>query len=116
MAHRSHRLTSLHKVRSAFCVYDPSSHVSPVRTQRDPPLVRPQVLYCVQLPIQMSPPLRDVVSYVGVGISSKPLWRDRSRGSNYRLTSLEGEGLPVQPTVLTQSYQRTHLVPQGLVP
>src|SRR6266540_2106807 len=64
----------------------------------------------------MSPPLRDVFSYVGVGISLVALRRDRTRGSSYGLTSLEGEGLPVPPTVQTQSYRRTHLVSAGLVP
>src|SRR6266508_3528644 len=62
----------------------------------------------------MSPPLRDVFSYVGVGISSIALRRDRTRGSSYGLASLEGEGLLVRPTVWMQSYRRTHLLPQGL--
>src|SRR5947207_2850019 len=64
----------------------------------------------------MSPPLCDVLSYVGVGISSVALRWDRTRGSIYGLASLEGEGLLVRPTVRTQSYQRTHLLPQGIVP
>src|SRR6266540_3466690 len=40
------------------------------------------------------------------------LRRDRSQGSTYGLASLEGEGLPVPPTLREQqSYSRTHLVP-----
>ena len=40
------------------------------------------------------------------------LRQDRSRGSTYGLTSLEGEGLQVPPTLRAQqSYPRTHLVP-----
>src|SRR6266540_4647865 len=49
-------------------------------------------------------------------MSSVVLRRDRSRGSTYRLASLEGEGLPVHPTLRTQSYRRTHLVPARVVP
>src|SRR5438105_3951069 len=64
----------------------------------------------------MSPPSRDMFSYVGIRMSSVALPWDRSRGSTYGLTSLEGEGLPVRPTVRTQSYRRTHLLLQGLVP
>src|SRR5206468_352395 len=64
----------------------------------------------------MSSPLRDVFSYVSVGISSIALRRNHSWGLNYGLASLHGEGLQVRPTHWTQSYRRTHLVPKGLVP
>jgi len=48
----------------------------------------------------------------------------RSRGLTYGVTSLEGEGLPVRPTLRVQSYLTTHpgeglpvhLVPARLVP
>src|SRR5437763_1364840 len=64
----------------------------------------------------MSSPLRDMFSYIAIGISSVALRRDCTRGSRYELASLEGEGLPVPPTVRTQSYRMTHLVSVGLVP
>ena len=70
-----------------------------VRTQRDPQLFGPHVLRCVQSPIQVSPPSRDVFSYVGVRMSLVGLRQDRSQGSTYVLASLEGEGLPVPPMV-----------------
>ena len=63
-------------------------------------------------------------SYVGVRTSSVVLRRGRSRGSTYGVASLEGEGLPVPPTLRVQSYLTTHpgeglpvhLVPARLVP
>src|SRR5438128_12611281 len=63
--------------------------------------------------IQMSPPLCNVFSYIGFGISSVAIRWDHTQGSRYGLTSLEGEGLPVRPMVRTQSYRRTHLLLQG---
>ena len=60
--------------------------------------------------------LRDVFSYVSVGMSSVLLRRGRSRGSTYGVASLEGEGLLVPPIVWVQSYLTTHLVPARLVP
>src|SRR6266540_7382628 len=60
--------------------------------------------------------LRNVFSYVGVRMSSVALRRDRSRGSIYGFSSLEGEGLLVRATILTQSYRRPHLLPHGLLP
>ena len=65
----------------------------------------------------MSPPLRDVFSYITVGISSVDLRWDCTQGLRYRLTSLHVHGLhlPVPPTGWTKSYRMTHLVPAGLV-
>src|SRR6266540_6544167 len=60
--------------------------------------------------------LRDVFSYVGVRISSVGLRRDRCRGWTYGFASLEGEGLLVRLTILTQSYPKPHLLPHGLLP
>src|SRR6266540_3831607 len=60
--------------------------------------------------------LRDVFSYVSVRMSSVALRRDHSRGSTYGFASLEGEGLPVRATILTQSYRMPHLLPHGLLP
>src|SRR5438876_10794683 len=65
----------------------------------------------------MSPPLRDLFSYITVGISSVALRQDRTQGSKYELSSLHVHGLhlPVPPTGRTKSYRMTHLVPAGLV-
>ena len=64
----------------------------------------------------MTSPSRDVFSYAGVRTSSVVLRRGRSRGSTYGVASLEGEGLPVRPTLRVQSYLMTHLVPVRLIP
>ena len=90
--------------------------MAPVRTQRDPYLVGTQVVHCGQPPILVFCLLRDMFSYVSVGMSSVLLRRGRSRGSTYRVASLEGEGLLVPPILRVQSYLMTHLVPVRLVP
>ena len=95
--------------------------MAPFRTQRDPWLFGPLVIRYVE---PSTSPSRDVFSYAGVRTSSVVLRRGRSRGSTYGVASLEGEGLPVPPTLRVQSYLTTHpgeglpvhLVPARLVP
>ena len=79
-------------------------------------MVGTQVVHCGQPSILMLSLLRDVFSYVGVRISLVALRQDRSRGSTYGFTSLEGEVLSVRPMILTQSYRMPHLLPHGLLP
>ena len=79
-------------------------------------MVGTQVVHSGQPPILVFCLLRDVFSYVGVRMSSVVLRRGRSWGSTFGVTSLEGEGLLVPPTLQVQSYLTTHLVPARLVP
>ena len=95
--------------------------MAPFRTQRDPWLFGPLVIRYVD---PSTSPSRDVFSYISVRTSSVILRQGHSRGLTYGVASLEGEGLPVRPTLRVQSYLTTHpgeglpvhLVPARLVP